>query len=792
MTAQDLVRSHPEIGTVNGVVAKYVLDTYVSEGIAFSELVQYLQQYPAGTDNQWYNKSWSMWAPNGGPTVPAAVNTDLTFKGGGAPKWPTPPGASKPGIPTYVLTDEYDPPVKSKQGPGVVGAAGPVVKEVLQRTKDDDTLNGLLWSKQNGTTEKSTTSAAAPRPVRVAAADVAAPAAVMVAGSSAATGFAVKDVTAGYGLWYYDGDMGFDAPTKTLTLPVKNWYSRYLGAYVEFQKQDGTSIKRSDITATNPADPNKPFTWQDQLPFEAVRSFVEPSDTKNYLTWLSSGAAVFGAPVPFLTQRADLKFLWPDDATRAVLRFGGLGCAAGFSDWDSDVDIVGVLGTGLVNYGVGTVMLFVGVYVTNPIIKYFKDEWGIGFYAVAGTIGATGLVVGGAFHDTSFGKAILSKLAGFAASGAFGAIADIAITAYAKKAAERMAEAAGEMAAEMTAEEALEQVPAAGWALKIASIAADVAALAATTIECVLSPATYELDVLRTMDLTVTVTPDPKHGKDGFKPVWPLVSDHYVVRVTYPGSNGTAGGTTYTLAGPMPGQHDQPITVTFTGIPAGGKIDVTGNIYSSTDWLCGHWDSGWINAVPDGHQQAVDGRRDQGGARPAHPHHHLQPEADDRLLGGAEALLGRLHLLGRRRPDRRLRHGRRPVGGDRLSVRRQRQHDRRRRDDHRDQAAHQVDAHRPDVRRLLRHRGAAAARHRPLRAHAGDVPLRPRQRGDDAGGARRGVPGAGLPPAGRHGDHRGDPARRLVDRPPRRPTAVRAHGEGSGPGGEPVGHGSWR
>ncbi len=36
----------------------------------------------------------------------------------------------------------------------MVGAAGPVVKEVLQRTKDDDTLNGLLWSKQNGTTEK--------------------------------------------------------------------------------------------------------------------------------------------------------------------------------------------------------------------------------------------------------------------------------------------------------------------------------------------------------------------------------------------------------------------------------------------------------------------------------------------------------------------------------------------------------------------------------------------------------------------------------------------------------------
>lgn len=601
VTAQDLVRSHPEIGTVNGVVAKYVLDTYVSDGIAFSELVQYLQENGPGTDEQWYNKSWSMWAPNGGPMVPAVVNTDIKFGPlKETPDWPTPPGSDKPGMPTYVLTDEYDPPAKTKRGAGVVGAAAPVVQQVLRQTKADETLNGVLWSKQNGTTEKgSSTTTPVQRLAPLAAAQTSAPAAVFVGEASNAKGFALKDVTSAYGLYSYPDEMAFDAAKRTLTLPVKNWFSRYLGAYVEFQKQDGTPIKRTDITAANPANPGTPYTWTDNLPFEGVRSFVEPSDTKNYLTWLSSGSAIFGAPCPPLTQKSDLTFLWPDAASRAVLLFGGLGCAAGFSDWDSDVDIVGVLGTGIVNYGVGVALLFVGVYVINPIVKYFKDEWGVGFYAIAGTIGATGLIVGTAFHDTSFGKAILSKLAGFAASAIFGSFSELVITGFAKKAAEHMAEAAGELAAEMTAEQALEQIPAAGWALKIASIAADVVALAATTVECVISPATYELDVLRTMDLTVTVSPDPRHGKKGFEPVWPLVSDHYVVRVTYPGSSGSAGGTTYTLAGPMPGAHDAPITVTFTGIPAGGKVDVTGNIYSSNDWLCGRWDSGWINAVPD-------------------------------------------------------------------------------------------------------------------------------------------------------------------------------------------------
>src|SRR5206468_7689675 len=92
---------------------------------------------------------------------------------------------------------------------------------------------------------------------------------------------------------------------------------------------------------------------------------------------------------------------------------------------------------------------------------------------------------------------------------------------------------------------------------------------------------------------------DPKHGKEGFNPVWPLVSDHYVIQAAYPSGKGQSGGTTYTKTGPMPGEHDQEITVVFEGIPAGGKIDVSGNIYSSTDWLCGRWESGWMNALPD-------------------------------------------------------------------------------------------------------------------------------------------------------------------------------------------------
>jgi hypothetical protein len=632
VTAQSIVMQHPEIGTVNGMVAQYVLDTYVSEGISFQDLVSYLQENGPNSGTCWYNKSWVQWSQNAdgtGPLVPTEANTELVYKNGEKiTTWHTPPGSDAPGLATYDLTDEYDPPAGNGAGLGVVGAATAVVSDVLRATKDDSSLRGLLWTSQTGTTECTATAPATPGPTPsptpeapagpslrggragslAAIATAVAPAMSTGALASSASAFAVKNVTSTYGLWLYDTEIAWDQDKKTLTVPMKNWPARYLGLYVTFLRSDGTAISRAKITAANPTDPNKPFTWDDRLPLEMVRSFVEPSDTKNYLGFASAGAALFGAPTPFLTQRTDLSFLWPDEATHAAILLGGLGCASGFSDWDSDVDIVGVLATGIVCYGIGAIAMLAQVYVINPFIKWLQEEWGVGFFAVAGCLGATGIVVGAGTYDSSFGKMVLSKLAGIATGVVFGKIAERLIVAGAKSVIKSLGEATAEFVAEMTAEEALEQVPVAGWALKVASIAASLASLTATTVECVLSPATYQLDVLRTMDLEVTVRPDPKHGTKVQKPVWPLVSDHYVVRVTYPAAPGQGGGTTYTLAGPMPGVHDEPIVVTFTHIPAGGKVEVTAGLYSDNNWLCGQWCSGWVSAVPtSGDSISVEG-----------------------------------------------------------------------------------------------------------------------------------------------------------------------------------------
>lgn len=605
VTAQSIVLSHPELGSVSPGVMEFLKTEYLNPATNpdMSDLVQYIQDSLAGEGPYcWYNKSWVMWSENedgSGQLVPAQVNTDIQYQNGETvTDWPIADGTNYQGMPCYNLTDEFDPPNGNPNNPSVIEASTPVVNSTLLATKNDESLNGVLWTKQSGVTNISSTSVSAPTTQarsqkRVTSesrfatehSHLAATSKVATAAGSA-KGFTLKSMTSNYGLEVHD--LSFNIVNQTLTIPLKNWPSRYLGAYIQFQKEDGSVILRKDI-------PN----WPDNLPLDFVKVIFQPSDSKNYLDWLSSGNAVFGVPVPPLSQVNNLSFPWPQAATRASLLLGGLGCASGFKDWDTDVDLVGVLGTGLINYGTGTIMLVADVYFVNPFISGLKGDAKIAFYAIAGVIGASALVVGIGEKDNWVGKYILSKLAGIGASAIFGAVTERLIAAGAKAFLKAFFDLSAEFMAELTAEEALEAVPVAGWALRVASVAADIAALASTTVECLLSPATYSFELLHTMNLTVTVSPDPTHGKEGYKPVWPAVAEHYVIQVKYPSSGNEKGGTTYTLAGPMPGEQDQPIVGTFSGIPAGGKIDVVANIYSSTDWLAGTWDSGWVDATPD-------------------------------------------------------------------------------------------------------------------------------------------------------------------------------------------------
>lgn len=592
-TAKSLVFHHPEIGSTNATVAADVLDNYVTQAEGFQDLVTYIQTNGPDSENPWYQKKWSTWInPDTGKEEPVPANPDLKFKDGGQPNWPEVGGEKA--IPQYDLTDEY---TEGAKDGGLLGAATRVVQNVLVATKDADQFSGQLWSSQGGQTEKVQTNVA-PAPEVVDQhphAVAAAPPAIAADDAQAAKGFALKDPASAYGLWVYPETLTFDSSKKELSFQVKNWPARYLTNYVQFLKSTGEPIKRADIAG-----------WQDPMP-EFLRGMFERSDTKNYLQLISAGNTIFGIPAWYLTQRADVQFIWPDDASSAHVLFGGLGVAQGFTDWDTDVDVGGVIGTCLVCYGFSALSLAFTVYVVNPLmLRIGKDaDMQIAVYIIGGLVGAVEAVVGLPQMGTAGGKWILSKLGSQIAGVIFGQVVKAIVYKAAKEAIE---EVIAESVVEITAAEAVNEVPYAGWAIKLASVAADLIAITSTTVECVLSPATYQLEVKRTMDLTVTVKPDPAHSKPGVDPNWPLVADHWIVQVKYPKSVSGEGGTTYTKAGPMPGPpHNQPLVIPFPGIPAGGKIEVVAGVYSENNWLAGQWDSGWINAVPDSNDQITAG-----------------------------------------------------------------------------------------------------------------------------------------------------------------------------------------
>lgn len=591
MAAQSIVYHHPEIGTINTTVAAKIFAKYMQNKNDFTQLVNYISNNPGNATTSWYNKTHSVTVDPVTMKESPMPPTDLKFKDGKPMDWPTDQTSGQPVIPLYELTDEQ---TGASDG-GVMAAATTVVQSVLKATKNDSGFSGALWTRSDATvsTKQSevTPVAQAQIETQLAAAGV---------GATSEGNFSVKcESNKQYGLDLYGSDISFT--NNTVSFPVKNWPNRMLSVYIEYQKEDGTPIPWSVLKNTKEG---QKLVQPDGLisdVFAAV--FAKHDDTTTKLFWgvLSSGNNVFG--IPFPTNPEDIGFAWPHDAvtgdaiaSRAEVFFGGLGAANGFSDWETDVDLGGLIGTAVLNYGVTATFMAFSVKVIGPLQKkLMSSEIKYPVLAFAIPMGIVAIIVSAAFWKDGNAKWVLSKISNFVAGFIFGSVANFALDKIYKDAIEELIE---ESVANLTTQEALEQIPYAGWALKAASLASSIASLAATTVECLASPATYKMQVQETMELTVVVKPDPKLGTEHQAPIWPMVADHWLMTLKYPKDGKFEGGTTFVKAGPMPGQKDAPIEVVYSGIPAGGQIEIVFNVYSNSDWIAGTWNSGLKSATP--------------------------------------------------------------------------------------------------------------------------------------------------------------------------------------------------
>ncbi|WP_159008620.1 hypothetical protein [Bradyrhizobium sp. S69] len=382
---------------------------------------------------------------------------------------------------------------------------------------------------------------------------VAAVAAVARADADAAVDWTIKTITSQYGLDVDDGSLsyaaGLDGNPGTLSFNVTNRGNRWLAVYTQAFDASGTAVT-----------------------------------DKTYLDMIGPGNCMFGEWLP--TDSTGLSFDMPDKATRVDVLLGGLG----HGHADSEVDQKGILCTAFISYGMPALLLL-------ATVGFGGKKWWIDFFSKTSTrkalidIGAVAFGVGLVTLDT---KAVLIK-AGETCSGVLlsWALNELALYICGYESMQNLVDSA----------------PVIGVGLRIAGCSASVGDMAATTADVARSPATYTLEIKRSMTLNVTVKPDPTHGRSGENPIWPKVADHWVITVQY------RGGTTLRKAGPMPGKDDGLITATFSKatedeLPSapGDQFQIIAEVYSRTNWMAGQWVSGWITAVPtDGDTRSETG-----------------------------------------------------------------------------------------------------------------------------------------------------------------------------------------
>ncbi|HEV8579690.1 MAG TPA: hypothetical protein VGX68_11480, partial [Thermoanaerobaculia bacterium] len=536
--AKSLTFSHPQLATRNADTAAVVMDDHIDtadELLAFATVISSLG--PATEQGGWAKISPSI-DQNGQPL-----------------KWG--PGYEAEDHPEGSTVYYYDLNNKiagtADEPPGDSSGLG-TVNQALKTSQNDMRLENQSWSVLQGTPDVRQSSDATAN--RFAAFKAAAP-------EAGEFTFTLNNRTPGYGLNVPKESIDFvpdgtDPRKGQFSIDAKNTFLRTLSSYVQFLDSQGKAI-------------DNPPGWNERLPGFLQGIFESPS-TK-YISSVTAVNVILGIPMP--TDPIELAYPWPGEAASCQLMFGGIGTR----NWNGTVDPMGILLTGIFQYGVPMLFMLGGAAITST--AWFKDfvsktdnivaALGVAFPIVGG-----GVATAAALTNT---KRVLFSFAG--------AIAGIIVG----KGLEKLA---AYIIAKLTAAQIANAVPIVGFAFRMAQMAITFANLAETTIEVAISPATYTVEVRRQLALELTMSPDPLHGTPTQPAVWPKVATNYVATVQY------RNGTNFTVTGDLPtdpSKRDQPVVVSFPELPGGGQFQVVFGVYSSTQWLAGNWASSWVDAV---------------------------------------------------------------------------------------------------------------------------------------------------------------------------------------------------
>jgi hypothetical protein len=344
----------------------------------------------------------------------------------------------------------------------------------------------------------------------------------------------------------------------------------------EQQPHHGLSVDSGSITIDGSdnfsIDASNTFLRTLYAYYQLLDENGNPISDKTKLGPISSVNSIMGIPAP--TDPTTLSFKLAK-APSVNLLFGTLGT----SGWDSDVSPKGAVLTGLWQFGIPFIFIVAGAALTDtqPLNKIVSNKLLTEAALKAGET-MSGNIAGsgaGTINTRSMMTSMASMLVGMIAGPGMEALGTYLIAQVGE----------GELSS------AFGPV---GIVLKLFAAGVNIAEIAVTTGEVLSSPATFTVKVSRTIDVKLTLHPDPAHGEPGnpASAVWPALAQKYLATLQY------KDGTTRQIEGAMPAvTNNVPLDLDFVGVPAGGEFRVLAGVYSLSGWLAGSWQSDWIKAV---------------------------------------------------------------------------------------------------------------------------------------------------------------------------------------------------